>query len=127
MQSIGGSPGGVRRVRAPRNAGELTTQDTRSVSDPIEEENAPRHSRLHQSVNLINHRERLARSGSHCDEHISFTLRNGVLDGGVCFDLVVTQTRMVVRGRCQPIGSSLKIMAEHFAQGVGRVEVRDFS
>src|ERR1039458_2200694 len=61
-----------------------------------QEENPLGDTRLHQPIDLIDHREGLARSGCHGHEHLMLALSDCFLNGSVCLPLVGTEAGMVV-------------------------------
>ena len=66
--------------------GPAIDQEQDSLADP----------RLHQPVDLVDHRKGLAGAGGHGHQHLAFAVGDGLLDGRVGLDLVGPQPRVAV-------------------------------
>src|ERR1700739_2259991 len=62
-----------------------------------EEQDALCNARLHEAVDFVHHRECLPRSCRHRNEHLLLAFSDGLLDSRICFSLVRTEFRMLVR------------------------------
>ena len=92
--SEAGRPGTSLTLQTSPRDGQRTTVD--------KEEDALAGSGLQQPIHFVSHRKCLAGAGGHSDEHLSFVLRDRLFDGGVGFDLIRTQPRMLVRVFAEP-------------------------
>ena len=111
------------RLRLERGEGADGLRREGSAID--QEEDAPGDARLHEPVDLVHDRERLAGAGRHRDEQVPLALRDGLLDGGVGLALVRPQAVAVVGHRAQPRAVGVDVALEHLAKGARRVEGRD--
>src|SRR5207249_4075197 len=80
---------------------------------------------LHQPVTLIHHREGLAGSGRHGNEHLPLTAGDRFLYSGVGLALVRSKSFVVVWPREEIGGGSSAIAREKLAQGFRGVESCD--
>jgi hypothetical protein len=58
--------------------------------------------RLHGAEDLVDDRERLTGPRGHGDQHLPLSVRDRLLNGGVCFDLVGSQPPVIVRSAAEP-------------------------
>ena len=90
-----------------------------------EEQHAPRDAGLHQPIDLVDHRERLARAGRHRDEHLPLPVGDSLFNGRVRFDLVWAQPWVVVRSSQKFLARGIEVLLEPFHQGFRGVKLRD--
>jgi hypothetical protein len=92
-----------------------------------QEQNAAGQARLHQPIDLVDRRERLARARGHRQEPCSLALGDGLLGGGVCGNLVGPQPRLVVRLGQQPLRGAIEVERQSLSQGLRGVEGLDLA
>jgi len=91
---------------------------------PIDqEEDPPGDAGLHQTMDLVDHRQGLARAGRHGEEHLALAFADTLLQRRVGLDLVGAHPRVL--GECQELGQlGIGVAVEHLGEGRGRVELR---
>ena len=87
-----------------------------------EEEDSPRHARLHEPVGLVDHRECLARTGRHRDQHAALASGDGLLDASVRLDLVGTKTLMVIGEPLKALAGAFQVAIQELTESFGSVK-----
>src|SRR5262249_40530479 len=90
-----------------------------------EEQHATRGTRLHEPVDLVHARERLARAGRHGDQKAALSLCEGLLFRSVRVLLVWAAPRGIVRHRGEWLELCVEVPAQELGECLRRVELCD--
>ena len=91
-----------------------------------EEKYAAGDASLHQAVDLVDQGEGFAGARGHCHQHFTPTVGDGLLDGGVGFNLVGAEPRVGIGRGGEGAITGFDIMVEHFLKSRRGVEAGYF-